>query len=281
MQTTIVPIDKYHSNGILTTPESFSPEMPIVLFINAGIIDTTGPNRLYVNLSRGLAQSGYASFRFNFFNSSYYELDKSQDYEQSVVSEIAYVVSIIEKNTGGNKIILLGLCSGGTMAFRAALSDSRIVGIIPINANVFDPGLAKGIVKRAKENRQILFDEKKMPIAQRWGKLISGKLNDFKKRLERTKRNQSMNTNHQEVQKNSDKLIEVMKLKRCFLIFCEGDLFYETFRIASNEELSQLKSDGAINYSFQVFKGVDHTFTPRWSQAELRDQICEFLVKKF
>ncbi|MDW3195067.1 MAG: hypothetical protein R8G66_22025 [Cytophagales bacterium] len=281
MQTTIVPIDKYHSNGILTTPEAFSPEKPIVLFINAGIIDATGPNRLYVNLSRGFAQCGYASFRFNFFNSGYYELDKNLDYDQSIVAEIAHVVSIIEKQTGGKKIILLGLCSGGTTAFRAALSDSRIVGIIPINANVFDPGLPKGIIKRAKENRQILFNEKKILSEQQWLRLISGKSDVYKKLFKQTKRNQSSNTNHQEVQKNSDKLIEVMKLKQCFLIFCEGDLFYETFRIASHEELSQLKSDGEINYSFQVFKGVDHTFTPRWSQAELSDHICEFLLKRF
>ncbi|HHO68021.1 MAG TPA: alpha/beta hydrolase, partial [Gammaproteobacteria bacterium] len=51
--------------GVLTQPDQVRPDLPVLVFLNAGLLHRVGPYRMHVDLARQLAARGYASLRFD------------------------------------------------------------------------------------------------------------------------------------------------------------------------------------------------------------------------
>jgi hypothetical protein len=125
--------------GVLTEPARRDESLPGVVFINAGMIHRVGPNRLYVNLARHMADGGFVSTRFDL--SGIGDSQHRQDglpADESAVQETSAVMTALEHHVGLKTFVLVGLCSGAVTAFRTAVRDKRVVGMMLVNPQGFD-----------------------------------------------------------------------------------------------------------------------------------------------
>jgi len=107
---------------------------PAVVFLNAGMLHRVGPNRLHVRLARELSRHGFASLRFD--RSGVGDSPPRTDglpLHEAALSEVRDALDFLASECGASSFVLVGLCSGADLAFRAALADERIVGAILID----------------------------------------------------------------------------------------------------------------------------------------------------
>ena len=105
-------------------------ERPGVILVNSGILHRVGACRLHVRLARALAEMGFSTLRFDF--SGIGDSPVRRDdlvFEESAVLEIQEAMDSLGASNGARTFVLMGLCSGADMAFRAAQVDARVVGL--------------------------------------------------------------------------------------------------------------------------------------------------------
>lgn len=125
--------------GIVTEPDGDDrrPGAPAVVFSNVGLNHRVGPNRLYVDLARGLAASGFLSLRFDLsgFGDSEPRRSTGADLERATL-DTREAMDFLEKK-GIKRFVLLGFCSGVDSAHAVALEDPRVVGAIFIDGYAY------------------------------------------------------------------------------------------------------------------------------------------------
>jgi pimeloyl-ACP methyl ester carboxylesterase len=126
-------------SGVLTSPDGPVEDRPTVVLLNAGRIHRVGPNRLYVKLARRLGALGYPVVRFDL--SGIGESGAREDdrpLPESVVADTASVMNHLGANRGSDRFVLMGVCSGAAFSAGIALADSRVVGVVLINARGYE-----------------------------------------------------------------------------------------------------------------------------------------------
>lgn len=121
--------------GVLTTvDEDVDASRPIVVFLNAGMVHRVGPNRLHVRLARELARLGFASLRFDLsgIGDSPARVDGASLHDAGL-RDVYDALDFVASEHEGSTFVLVGLCSGADLAFRAALADERVVGGVLID----------------------------------------------------------------------------------------------------------------------------------------------------
>ena len=121
--------------GVLAAPETaVEPRRPAVILLNAGLVHRVGPNRLYVRIARWLSGQGFSSLRFDLsgIGDSPSRADGSA-LRDAALRDVRDALDGAAAETGAVSFILLGLCSGADLAFRAALDDARVVGLVLID----------------------------------------------------------------------------------------------------------------------------------------------------
>ena len=126
--------------GILTSPKESSavPDAPIALILNAGIIHRVGPFRLHVDLARQLAVAGFSTLRLDLSG-----LGDSAPRTGKMGTEARAQLDVIdameglEKKTGVDRFVVIGLCSGAFNAHQVSVKDARIVGAVFMDGIVF------------------------------------------------------------------------------------------------------------------------------------------------
>ncbi|WP_291982183.1 alpha/beta fold hydrolase [Luteitalea sp.] len=122
--------------GVLTEAASpVSSDRPAVLFLNSGILHRVGTCRLHVRLARALSASGFHCLRFDF--SGIGDSDQRRDslsFEESAVVETREAMDYLAKTKGSKRFILMGLCSGADMAHDTAAADTRVTGLVLLDA---------------------------------------------------------------------------------------------------------------------------------------------------
>jgi hypothetical protein len=121
--------------GVLTEAEKASDtSRPIVVFLNAGMVHRVGPNRLHVRLARELARRGFASLRFDLsgIGDSPARVDGASLHDAGLL-DVRDALDFVANEHEGSTFVLVGLCSGADLAFRAALADKRVVGEVLID----------------------------------------------------------------------------------------------------------------------------------------------------
>ncbi len=110
--------------GMVTEPENGARGPCIVLF-NMGVDYHVGPGRQWVELARRWAQAGLRSVRVDFGGVGESPLRPGQaperimEYPAEWIDDACDMVTAI-KDEGCERVILVGVCSGGTIAFEAA-----------------------------------------------------------------------------------------------------------------------------------------------------------------
>src|SRR5829696_4050261 len=124
--------------GIVTEPPQGAARDTAFLMLNAGVVHRVGPNRIYVTAARRLAEQGFVVVRFDLsgLGDSGSRRD-SVPFDQASVLETRDVMSAIERDYGISRFVTTGLCSGAVVAFRAAVSDPRVLGSVLINPQGF------------------------------------------------------------------------------------------------------------------------------------------------
>lgn len=124
--------------GIVTHPSEARPGAPAILLLNAGIIHRIGPNRLYVTLARRLADLGFSVLRFDFAGVGD---SRTTDDELTVVERaqdnIRAAMDALGTDTGADRFVTMGLCSGAFAGHMAAVAEERVVGCVQLDGFVY------------------------------------------------------------------------------------------------------------------------------------------------
>jgi alpha-beta hydrolase superfamily lysophospholipase len=136
--------------GILGEPvdEAAAPTV-CAIFLNAGAVRRTGPNRLWVETSRHWNARGIPTIRMDLEGIGDADGDPARYadvgnfYTTEMGQQVDAIVEELERRGLGPRFILIGLCAGGYWAFHTAAADSRIVEAIVVNprAMIWDADL--------------------------------------------------------------------------------------------------------------------------------------------
>lgn len=137
------------SFGVLATPVEAEPSELCAVFLNAGAVRNTGPNRMWLERGRDWAARGVPVLRIDL--EAIGEADGDPDgvppgdefFAAKYEPQIERVIDALESRGFGPHFVVVGLCSGGYFAFRTASADPRVRAALVINAGalVFRAGI--------------------------------------------------------------------------------------------------------------------------------------------
>lgn len=134
-ETAVVFGDYSHLVGVVAEPTSVdSSDTFAVLIITAGMLPSSGPFRLHVDLARSLATENILSLRFDLsgIGESLAVGTCGSSLDRAAI-EISAAIDFLSENYGITRVALFGLCSGADDALYAALQDKRIVGLFCVD----------------------------------------------------------------------------------------------------------------------------------------------------
>ena len=267
--------------GILSegAPADSNRAKPAVIIFNAGLIHRVGPHRIFYKLARILAENGFDVLRFDFsgIGDSGHRKD-SLPVTQSVSQEIGMAMDFLAQARGKVSFIVMGLCSGASVSFQAAVEDHRVVGAILIN--VPTPGTPAGeeLANSSVYLRKSIFS------ARSWINLLFGQsdyrgvFNAFKGRIIKTLLRRSF------VESEPEEIVIFVRTafqkfesrKQRLLIISSGlDVGSDYLRQIAGNEMKMLQDSGLLQ--LKNFPDADHTFTPLESQKRLFAAIQEWV----
>ena len=132
--------ERGRSLGILTLPSirpRLEKELPVFVFLSAGLLHRVGPQRLYVRLARELSQMGFASLRVDLAGTGDSPARSGLTNQQSVAADFEEITSILGSRLGDVPLVLVGLCSGADNAIRLTLEEPRVVGMVLLDPICF------------------------------------------------------------------------------------------------------------------------------------------------
>lgn len=124
--------------GVITYPDEARPGAPVLILLSAGMLHKVGPGRLHPVLARKMAAKGLHTLRFDMqgLGDSLPAAQRGTLTEQSRES-ICAAMDFMTRETGQDRFILGGLCSGAEDGFRAGSEDDRIVGLVLLDAHAY------------------------------------------------------------------------------------------------------------------------------------------------
>ncbi len=126
--------------GILTLPRMpprNAQELPVFVYLSAGLLHRVGPNRLHVRLARELAQMGFSSLRVDLAGTGDSLRRPGLTNQQSVEADFEEIRGVIESRLGRLPLVLAGLCSGANNAIRLTLEEPRVIGMVLLDPICF------------------------------------------------------------------------------------------------------------------------------------------------
>jgi pimeloyl-ACP methyl ester carboxylesterase len=129
---------------------------PSVVLLNTGAGHHVGPHRLYVPLARDWAARGHAVLRFDLggIGDSAASLGTGEGgaYPTHMLDDTRDAIAWARKEAPGRQTIVVGLCSGGWLAFKAAQQGLDVDAVVSINPPLY---LLEGGSNWPSERRQL------------------------------------------------------------------------------------------------------------------------------
>lgn len=117
-----------HLVGIVGLPPVIEHGVGVIL-LNAGMVYRVGPFRLHVDLSRRLNALGYPTLRFDLSTvGDSGASGKLLARPEQVVADVSDAMELLRQQSGCQRFVLFGLCSGAQNAHSAAHADPRVAG---------------------------------------------------------------------------------------------------------------------------------------------------------
>ncbi len=118
--------------GIVANPVSDRRETGVIL-LNSGLLHRVGPSRLYVTLSRRLAELGFVAARIDVAGKGDTPRRLTGDAKESLLLDYDQCCQAIQNQSGICSFILIGLCSGADDAFSIATERKNVAGMVMLD----------------------------------------------------------------------------------------------------------------------------------------------------
>lgn len=127
--------------GILSEPDTAVPRNDYcLLYLNAGGVRHTGPNRMWVESARRWAARGVTSLRLDLQGIGESDgeqvIDVPSLYRETFIEQIAIAIERLREYTGATRFGTIGLCSGACWAFHAAARIAEVDSAILVNPSL-------------------------------------------------------------------------------------------------------------------------------------------------
>lgn len=130
--------------GVVSEPASaVSPELPVVVLLNAGAAYRIGPGRMTTEMAREFSSSGFRCLRLDFCGLGDSVTDdparENDSYSSTAFRDVQIAFQQMRDRFGSRQFVLTGLCSGAYVAFQSAaqFDDPELVESILINPLTF------------------------------------------------------------------------------------------------------------------------------------------------
>jgi pimeloyl-ACP methyl ester carboxylesterase len=258
--------------GILTDPRpgGTQPDRPGVVLLNAGVLHRVGPNRLYVQFARALAEAGFVVLRFDLSGiGDSRPREGSEAFASAVVEEVSSALDLLEASRGLRQFLLVGICSGADNGLRSASHDPRVVGAALIDG--YNLG-SLGFTLELYRGRFL--------SQQGWARLFSGRSELWSNlwrfltspRTERPTRTQSAPV----LPAPPDYLRELRTLAErgvhLLLVYTGGSPALFNYRRLVRKSLRSWPSRERVEV--ELLEDSDHTFTLLCNQQRLVKRVC-------
>jgi hypothetical protein len=151
---------------------------PSIVFLTTGTEYHIGPNRLYVPLARSWAAAGHLVLRFDLggIGDSLPPPGAEENlvYPAHDLDDAREAITLVRREASTRRLIVIGLCSGGWLAFRAALEGLPVDGIVAINPPLY---LREGPSEIRSANDEDEFNRYRRLLhdPSRWAKALRGR----------------------------------------------------------------------------------------------------------
>ncbi len=165
--------------GILCRADRPRARAPVILMINTGRSHHVGDARLFVTLSRRLAEAGISSLRMDVggMGDSLPAPGGTPTplYDTRSCDDVCAALDWLERH-GDGAVSVLGLCSGAYLGLHAARRDQRVVGLDLVNLQTFEwRGGALGVENR-RLRRPARFYVAALLRSHVWQRVLRGRV---------------------------------------------------------------------------------------------------------
>jgi pimeloyl-ACP methyl ester carboxylesterase len=116
--------------AVLSRPSGRPTGEVAVVFFNSGLLHRVGPFRLYVDLSRRLAEQGIAALRIDQSGKGDSERRQGISFEEATRRDFEEAAAFLQGTVGAKKFIVVGLCSGADDGLYLCSQYPEIVGAV-------------------------------------------------------------------------------------------------------------------------------------------------------
>ena len=263
--------------GVVTEPRKIGQgkSRPAIILLNAGLIHRVGPNRIYVQIARRLAASGFFALRLDLagIGDSGNRTDKLS-LKDGVISDVKDAMDYLSVKEGIQQFILVGICSGADNSLRIAQSDARVIGAVPIEAYYF-----------ATPGYHYYFYRRRLLNPKSWLRLVTMK-SDFWRILKRykirEKKSPTVNGPSKQIGLEASRPLKAEIVSEIQNLLNRGVSLYFVYCVDSPSYYNhylQLRYKATLWEKFRVrlFPDTDHTFTLLANQQSLVDSIHDWV----
>ncbi|MBA4020506.1 MAG: hypothetical protein C0483_25375 [Pirellula sp.] len=292
--------------GVLVEPTGNVGDLPAVIVLNAGAANHVGPGRIYVELTRRLANAGFRALRLDVCGLGdsvcSNPAQENDPYPSTAFRDVQLAIRELRERFGVTRCVLVGLCSGAYAAFQSAaqLSDPTLVESVLINPLTFHweagmPFDASGAEKlmqdhcrmaRATNGRKLWkflrgqtdigYVEAVKLLGRRLGNLVQ------KRDVASTARSQFPPevVGHPADNNLAADLTRVATAKRKLALFlAENDPGQAVMAYHAPQETKQWLRSGDLH--LETIPQGDHTFSRRAPRAELFRALTQYLLLRY
>lgn len=252
--------------GTLSRPQGRARQTALVL-LNPGLLRRTGPFRLYVQIARRLAAEGFVVLRFDQSGLGDSQLSPRVS-AQRKREDIVAAMDLVARETGIDRVVLGGLCSGADDAFNIAPLEPRVAGVVLLDGVSY---ATRG--HRLRHYLPRLFDPARVLrfLRRRLGKAAAGTvaeagnedLRDFPSRAEATRRLQSLDE----------------RGAQALLLYTGGAAYYHNHRRQARECFGKVMRSPRMTTEY--WPECDHTFYARAHREKLLAYLADWMSTRF
>ncbi len=133
--------------GTLHVPETGRRDVGVV-FLSSGLQHRAGPHRIYIRAARRFGALGLLSLRLDLPGVGDSEdLELEQTYDCHDPDTVPSATDLLFEKHGVKRVVLLGLCSGARVAFKAAARDRRVAGVVAWSVPIISGPVNMPVVK--------------------------------------------------------------------------------------------------------------------------------------